>query len=189
MEEIWKDISGYERYYQVSNLGRVRSLNRVVNNPHVGNIKLIGKIKLCPQNSFGYPIVLLHRNGKQSIKKVHRLVAQAFIQNIDNKPYINHIDGDKANNKVDNLEWRTAKENVIHAISKGLTDPTKGKLSGIKHHLNKGVSQYDLNNNLIQSFYSITEAHNETGVSKSGIIFVCKGERKTAGGYKWKYNK
>lgn len=106
--EIWKDIKGYEGLYQISNLGRVKSYKR-------NNIILKpGKTKR------GYMVVSLC--SKKSIKKVyiHRLVAQSFIKNINSFEQVNHIDGDKANNKVDNLEWVSAKDNVIHAYKNNL---------------------------------------------------------------------
>ena len=113
--EIWKDIKDYEGLYQVSNLGRVRSLPKVDRLGRVHN----GKIKAQVNNGSGYLIVNLKHNGKQKMKTVHRLVAETFISNDDNLPEINHIDGNKVNNRVDNLEWCTRSENVKHAIKNG----------------------------------------------------------------------
>lgn len=118
MKEIWKDIVGLEGLYQVSNLGKVRSLDRIIEYDKVVNNKRVhmtchrkGKILSLPINGEGY--VQISTCGKPS--RVHRLVAQAFIPNPKNKPFINHIDGDKTNNRVDNLEWCTNRENQIHA--------------------------------------------------------------------------
>ena len=117
MNEIWKDIEGYEGKYQVSNLGNVKSLN----------YKNSGKeqnIALC-NDADGYLLVNLRLNNKVKTKRVHRLVAQAFIPNPENKPQVNHIDGNKKNNKIENLEWCTCEENQRHAWDKGLKIRTK----------------------------------------------------------------
>ena len=109
MEEIWKDIKGYECIYQVSNLGNVKSLDRLSTNGR----RLKGKL-LAKTNSKGYIKVTLTNKNKSDNRDIHRLVAQAFIPNPENKPQVNHIDEDKTNNTVDNLEWCTAKENINH---------------------------------------------------------------------------
>lgn len=106
-EEMWKDILGYDGVYQVSNFGRVRN---VVRGNHI----------LCQSVSSGYPHVSLNRDGVQKSFLVHRLVATLFVPNYDNKPEVNHIDGNKLNNNSTNLEWVTPKENQIHSIKIGL---------------------------------------------------------------------
>lgn len=108
MTEVWKDIKGYEGYYQVSNLGEVRSIG------HKWQRKGIHKIKLHQNHDAGYLLADLHKNGKYKSYMVHRLVAQAFIPNPDNKPEVNHKDGNKKNNNVENLEWNTKSENCVH---------------------------------------------------------------------------
>lgn len=115
--EIWKDIKGFEGSYQVSNLGRIRSCNRVVNNSasRTGKQHRKGKILALNKTYRGYYIVHLFRGGKKIHPLVHRLVAQAFIPNPENKPQINHIDGNPRNNQVKNLEWATESENMRHA--------------------------------------------------------------------------
>ena len=115
MKEIWKDVQGYEGQYQVSNLGRVKSLKRKLDNGRSVNEKILnssGKKK----TQYGYLMVALA--GKTF--RVNRLVATAFIPNPDNKPVVNHIDGDKENNRADNLEWATISENMLHAYRCGL---------------------------------------------------------------------
>lgn len=120
-EEIWKDIHGYEGLYQISNLGRVKSLSRQVR----GTIKRItsDRIMVANMGSTGYREVSLSRNGKRAVKKIHRLFAIAFIANPENKPCINHKDGNKLNNDIENLEWCTYSENVRHALKTGLIKP------------------------------------------------------------------
>ena len=114
MEEIWKDIKEYEGLYQVSNLGRVKSFPR--NGTQVNAIKIL-TLKL---HHTGYYRVTLSKNNKRIDKLVHRLVAETFIPNPNRKPQVNHKDGDKLNNRVDNLEWNTCLENVQHSIYTGL---------------------------------------------------------------------
>ena len=122
-QEIWKPIVGLEGIYEISSLGRVKSLSRLYN---TGN-KLAQRIKeeniLKPKASkVGYLVVTLSMGTRKDRKtvKVHRLIANAFIPNPKNKPQVNHIDGNKINNSISNLEWSTAKENVHHAIGMGL---------------------------------------------------------------------
>lgn len=118
--ENWKDIEGYEGIYQISNYGRVKSLK-----PRYKN-KSILKART---NIYGYSMVYLSYNKRKEYR-VHRLVAQAFIDNPENKPQVNHKDGNKKNNNVENLEWCTSSENNLHACKTGL-------MSGFKHHNSK----------------------------------------------------
>lgn len=131
IKEEWRPIKGYEGFYEVSNLGRVRSLDReIVRNDerkqfyHGITLKnIITKI--------GYAAVFLCKNNKYTLSHIHRVVATAFIPNPQSLPQVNHIDGNKQNNHVDNLEWCTAKQNTIHAFNTGLIK------SGAKHHASK----------------------------------------------------
>ena len=118
MKEEWRDIAGYEGLYQVSNLGRVQSLDHFASN---GNVDILYKGRVISQHSHnGYMLVHLCKKNKVSTTSVHRLVAKAFVPNPLNKPQVNHIDGNKANNNALNLEWCSQSENVIHGVKTGL---------------------------------------------------------------------
>lgn len=128
MEEIWKDIVGYEGSYQVSNLGRVRSLDR----KDAKGSKIKGKLLIIYQNRCGYMQAALYKNAKPKLIYVHRLVATAFIPNLNNYRVINHKDEDKTNNRVDNLEWCDYKYNNNYGK---MTHEFRSKLvAGEKHH-------------------------------------------------------
>lgn len=174
MKEIWKDIKGYEGLYQVSNLGNVKSLERYVNH-FSGTRKVQEKILKPVIDNTGYYVVSLWKNNKHSRAHIHRLVAESFIINNDNKPYINHIDGNKLNNNIGNLEWCTPKENNIHAYKIGLNQSCKK------------VNQYDLNGNYIKTWNSIKEAN--CFYKTSHICECCKdnSNRNIAKGFLWKY--
>jgi hypothetical protein len=124
--EIWKDIVGWEGYYQVSNKSRIRSLNRKIVNS-IGRTHYLKGIVLknITPKEF-YPYVCLRKNGLNIPQTVHRLVALAFIPNPENKPEVNHKDGNKHNYNIDNLEWSTKSENAIHARQNGLQVTIKG---------------------------------------------------------------
>jgi len=131
MVENWKDIEGYKSIYQVSNLGRVKSLDRYVQEKTGKAYFLNGKI-LSPKGK-RYLRVSLSAKSKIEQVEIHRLVAKAFINNIDSKPQVNHKDGNRYNNNVNNLEWCTAKENVRHSNETGLAKYPKGdKRSNVK---------------------------------------------------------
>ena len=173
MNEIWKDIKGYEGLYQISNYGRVLSLH-----PHkCKRINPIIKKNEIIKN--GYERVELCKNSKKERKLVHVLVASAFISNIENKTEINHIDGDKNNNHVTNLEWVTHSENMKHASDNGLVDVKKAKAA---HCL--VVNQYDLKGNFIKQHSSCVSAKAETGATNISLCLA--GKRKSSGGFIWK---
>lgn len=125
MQEIWKDIKDYEGIYQVSNLGRVRSLTRKVKTFNGFRITKGQLLKPLKTNR-NYFRVDLKQNQKNKYKSIHRLVAETFIPNPNNYPIINHIDGDTSNNKADNLEWCTQSHNIKEAYRVGLARPTPG---------------------------------------------------------------
>lgn len=132
MEEIWKDIPSYEGYYQVSNLGNFRSVPRIVKYKTNGTRNYPGKSLLTEATKDNYQRIVLMKKGIKTRHQAHRLVALTFIPNPENKPFINHIDGNKSNNRIENLEWCTASENIIHAINTGLIDMSKHRPSNSK---------------------------------------------------------
>jgi len=127
--EEWEDVEGFESLYQVSNKGRVRSLPRIkvdkLNRIHIQTGCVLKQLtqKKGGNSNTDYYNVILHANNRQYVRQVHRLVAQAFIPNPENKPQVNHVDGDGTHNDVSNLEWATSVENVRHAIRTGLMYP------------------------------------------------------------------
>lgn len=185
-KEIWKDIKGFEKRYQISNLGKVKSLSKFVNNnPKYSSIGYYTKEKILKEfdSKKGYKLVKLYKDNKKYTKKIHRLVAETFIPNPENKPQVNHIDGNKSNNCVTNLEWNTCKENICHAVNNNLIKIKIGK----DNPLSKKVYQYDLKGNFIKKWNSVTEAQNTLKITN--ISSVCNNKRKCAGGYIWKYVK
>lgn len=124
-----------------------------------------------------YKFVTLLINGKQKRMRVHRLVAQTFIENLDNKPYVNHINGCKSDNYVENLEWVTPSENTRHAVATGL----------MNNNRKKAVIQYNLNGEKMLVFESATDAAKQTSTSQSKITMCCKRQRETANDYQWRY--
>lgn len=180
MGEIWEDIEEYEGYYQISNLGRVKSLSRIVDVKKDGKIftrNIEGKSIKTSINSHGYKNVQLCKNGKIITTTVHRLVAITFVKNELNKSQINHIDGNKLNNHMNNLEWCTPSENVIHAFKNGLRQNAGNKKETIPKHLFKKVQCIETG--LI--FESIKEASIFYKCNKNKIGMVCKGRRKSCG--------
>ena len=169
MEEVWKDVKGYEGYYQVSNLGNIKSLERIIENSgtRTGYYKVKERI-LKPRentNRNGYYELSLRKDGKEKRFKVHRLVACAFIENPYNKPEVNHIDGNKSNNCVSNLEWTTSKENKEHAWNIGLNN---------SNHKKRPIKCNENN----MCFESVVQASKELNCDRRCIFRVLKGEVK-----------
>lgn len=129
MEEIWKDLKGYEGLYKISSLGKIKSLDRKRYCGHKGNKPQLRKGRILKQHYdyLGYKRVRLSKNSTTKTLTLHRLLAINFIENPYNKPNINHIDGNKANNNLNNLEWCTQKENVQHSYNLGLSKGIKGE--------------------------------------------------------------
>ena len=176
MEEIWKNIKGYEGEYEVSSHGRVRSLNRLSWNGVAYWMKE-GRVLTPRKTKTGYLRVQL--NGKDFY--IHRLVGQAFIPNPENKETINHLDEDKSNNRVDNLQWATQSENNAWGDRiERIAAKTRGKTIN-----NIPIAQFDLDGNFIAVYNSAIEASKKLGIDNSTISKAVKGRMKTAGGFRW----
>ena len=160
--ETFVKIEGFEKY-EVSNLGKVR------------NIKS-GRVLKTSLNNNGYLRLFLCKNNKRKHLYLHRIIATAFIDNPEEKPQVNHIDENKLNNDLSNLEWCTVRENLIHG--------TRTKRAAEKCF--KKVIQLDLNDNVLNEFESMRQAEQKTGVLVKNISSCCNGKRKSAGGYKWR---
>ena len=177
MEEIWKDVGGYEGLYQVSNLGKIKSLQRYEKHK---NSKILVKERILKGcfNKTGYHEARLYKNGIAYYESVHRLVAKEFISNPYNKPEVNHINGIKKDNRVGNLEWCTKKENGKHAVSIGLLTPPR-----------RDRNVFEINNKgeIINEFSSIIDAARFYNIFSSGIQMVCSGKRNNVGGRIFRY--
>lgn len=169
MAEIWKDIKEYEGFYQISNLGRVRCCERI---DKIGRHKSVRILTPNKQHN-GYLRICLHKDCKQKRFFVHRLVAEAFIPNSGNKPHINHINGKKDDNRVENLEWATREENMQHAFNTGLT------------HIWNKKKVICLETDVV--FNSASEAEKSMNLCANKVSAVCRGNRKSTGGYTFMY--
>lgn len=178
MKEFWKDIEGYEGLYQVSNLGRVKSLpkpHKFVHGYYLTKEKILSPRVCGTQRE--YLSVALQRDGERKQIKIHRLVAEAFIPNPNNLTEVNHKDENKGNNKADNLEWCTRSYNVNYG----------SRIEKQRKTLIKPVAAYDAIGNFVQSFDSLAEAALFANVDSSNISRACKKEGRLSGGYIWKY--
>ena len=186
-KEIWKDIPDYEGLYQASNLGRIKSLKRYVITKHGYQLPVIQKILKQRTSNCGYKRVELNRNGKGKLYSVHRLVAKTFLKDYNEKLQVNHKNGIKSDNNVLNLEMVTPSENQLHSYRVLKNIPSMKNHFGENHVRAVKIDQYDLKNNFIKTWNSIIDASKQLNIQPTCICNNCKGRRKSAGGYIWKY--
>jgi hypothetical protein len=184
-EEVWKDIDGYEGLYQVSNLGRVKSLPRFVRNK---SSHFFTKEKILkPSNTKGYSYVSIRKDNIANQCKIHRLVCLAFLPNPENKRTVNHINGIRSDNRLCNLEWATDSENLKHSYDYlGRISPSVGKY-GINNKTSKKIVQLNMDGSFIKCWDSRADAL-RSGFSRS-ITACCKGKELSSKGFRWMYLK
>ena len=174
MEKIWKDIKGYEGLYQINQFGIVKRLShKRIDRNQILKERVVKTI--YPKNG-NYPYLSLCKNGVYKHHCIHRLVAIAFIPNPNNYPMINHIDGNKQNNSLNNLEWCTYSHNNSEAYRLGLNLGTSKK-----------VLQFDKNGNFIKEWNSTRQAEKGLNICNGKISDICLGKRKSAKGFVFKY--
>ena len=166
MDEIWHDIDGYEGLYQISNKGRVKSLYK-------GSERILKPW----DNGCGYLLVTLYKNGVAFSKSIHRLVAISFITNPNNLPEINHKDENKKNNCGENLEWLTRRDNINYGT----------RNEKVADSLSIPILQYSKSGKFIREWQGSREVERVLGIGNSRVIACCKGKRKSAGGFVWRY--
>lgn len=184
-QEQWKPVLGFEGLYEVSNYGSVRSLGIMFRAGYGQLVPKYGRVLAKIKMPNGYLKAHMWRNKKGLLKSIHRIVAEAFIPNPDNKPFVNHINGNKSDNRIQNLEWCTARENSIHARSLGLIARRPVEVPSAF----KAVLQTDLNGNVICEYESIKAAASVTGIPNSNIVACLKGRIRRTRTYRWKYKK
>lgn len=178
--EKWKSVLGYANY-EISASGKVRNIKK-------------GTLRKTHKDKDGYYNVILFKDGKPYNCKIHRLVAEAFIPNPDNKPCVNHINTIRDDNRVENLEWCTIKENNNNPLTRThLSKSLEGEKcywygkTGCNHNRSKTVIQFDLDGNMLKVWGSGCEVAKEMKLHSDSISRCCIGKLKTTGGYRWEY--
>ena len=181
MQEIWKDIKGYEGLYQVSNLGRVKCLSRRIGNKHKCNIRIQqeNRIKKPCVKDNKYLYVSLTKDGQRNNKYIHRLVAEAFIPRSENKNIVNHKDYDVTNNRIDNLEWVTQKENVLYSVEHMRKPRAKIQSpTGFKYvQMRRNKYRLNITGKIDKCFNTLEEALKEREVVLNGKKYFAGEER------------
>lgn len=189
MKEKWEDIKGYEKLYQVSNLGNVKSVDRVIRYSSGQNRIFKGQMIKQQKSKNGYLYVDLFNNGKKH-HFVHRVVAEVFIDNANNLPQVNHKDENKLNNCVDNLEWCTVINNLRYGTRSARAAKHKNYSiisKKVAQKLGKHVAQVSCSGEIIKTFPSIRQASRETGYERKSISLCCNGTYQRAYGFIWKF--
>lgn len=175
--EVWADIPEYEGLYQASNLGNIKSLDRIIELYNGGRYKRKGKLLRPIKNHQGYMQIHLLKNGKVKTLLVHRIIAKTFIKNPNKYCEVNHKNEVKNDNRVENLEWCTQEYNKRYGTA--IQRRTK--------KISKRVNQYDLSGNFIKTWDSMREIERKTNIHNQQISLCCLGKRKKAGGFIWRY--
>ena len=181
--EIWKDIEGYEGFYQVSSFGNVKNkINDMILKPYVSTK---GYLKVCVSKKMDVS------TGKRVAIEfyVHRLVASTFIQNPDNKPQVNHINGVKTFNFQENLEWINNSENHLHRFRVLHQKPSALGKFGKNNPLSKPINQLSKSGDQIKTWECLMQIERDLGFPATNISAVCRGKAKTYKGYKWEFSK
>lgn len=184
--EEWRDIKGFEGKYQISNFGRVKSLLEWHGNKHISQYRPMEKIVKPTDNGHGYLIVGLKNHNKRTSRYVHRLVAEAFVENPKNENVVNHLDYDITNNRADNLEWCSTQENVLYSKDRmplfKNTQPPKSGYKYIRHHKRKRVGDtYEVNIRIKDFYLQVTTKDLQTAINKrdeflKGVIEGCRNQ-------------
>lgn len=169
------DVLGYEKLYECSNTGIIRSIDRVIKCKDGKTKHLKGRILRQSKSKNGYLMVALSSNGVVKSSNVHRIVCKSFLENIFEKSDVNHKDGNKSNNNISNLEWATSSENCVHAYDNGLT------------RNRRAVLEFDLNGAFIKEYESISEAARCKLVSVSSIFNACNGRSRMSSDSQWRF--
>ena len=170
----YTQIPGFEDYFIAKSTGQVISTKKRANALEGSIFKLKAQQNSTTSNSTYYMVRLTNNEGKYIKKYIHRLLAELFVDNPNNNPQVNHIDGNKHNNNIDNLEWVTVAENTQHAYDNGL-------------YSSKAIQQFTKDGELVNTFEYTVKASKATGIPDSNITKVLKGKRQSAGGFIWKY--
>lgn len=177
---VWYPLKNYEGFYEITKKGVICSLYKE-------GISKEKRIIRQHKDKDGYLIVGLSKRGESHTCKVHRLVAITFIPNPQNKPQVNHKDGNKTNNCVDNLEWITSKENIIHSRKNKLQETDYEQLALLHKNNMKPILQFDKEGNFIKEWNCAISVEKELHIFNSNICDCLKGRQNTAGGYIWRY--
>lgn len=173
--EVWREVKEFAGKYEVSNFGRVRSLDY----RHTGQARVLRP----SMSTDGYLLVDIFKDGKKTRKFVHRVVAEAFIENPSNLTQVNHRNEIKEDNRVENLEWISQKDNINYGT--GNERRSKAQLNHPKK--SKRVLQFDRSGNLLREWLSTSEVERQTGWCQGHISLACRGKLKTTHGFVWRY--